>query len=448
MEPEQWETSCERVEGSTVEFSVTIPENDVEEQRKQALNELKQEVEEPGFRKGKVPDSIIKKKYSNQLKQTLLEKLVPFACQQAYERHDIQPVSDPSITDFDINGTFFMEATVEERPQVEVDEEQYIGISVKKEQKEVDEDAVEEQLEKMLDESSNLERVEEKRPVETGDFVKIDFKGRDEDGNVVEGTEGKGTVVEVGSERFLEEIEEGIIGAEPGDELEIDASFPDDFVDDSLAGETLTFEVEIKEIQEQRKPEPDSEEFLEEVGAESLGDLKENIRERLREAGDRELEEQMSEQIYEHLLDRVEFEVPEILIEREIEGMIDQQKQQLEQQGRNFQDYLNEQNISESDLEEEARPQAERRIRLTLIFQAIAEEEQVEVSDEEFEQHLEDLSAQYGIEVDELKDNLPDQQLRNIRFELRDQNILDYLIEEADVTTITDSDSDEKTDEE
>lgn len=437
MDPEQWEIDCDRDEGTTVEFSVRIPEDDVSEQRKQAMNELKQQVEEPGFRKGKVPDSIIEKKYSPQLKQTILEKLVPSACQEAYQRHDIRPIDEPSIQDFDINGEFFMEASVEEQPSVEVDEDQYTGIPVEKVERTVDEDAIQEQLDRMLENASSLEPIEEDREIETGDFVKLDFAGHDDEGAIVEGTEAEGTVVEVGSQRFLPEIEEGIVGAEVGDHLEIEASFPDDFVDDNLAGETLTFHVDVKEIQEQQLPEPEDEEFLEEMGADSLEELKDNMREQLADAGERDTQQQLAEQVYDHLLDTVEFDVPDTLVEREIDGIIQQQKQQLEQQGRDFEDYLEEQGKTESELREESEDEAVRRIRLTLIFQAIAEKEEISVTDEEFEDHLKELGAQFGVSPDELKEQLPPQQLQNIRFELRDEKILDDLIDRADVETVS-----------
>lgn len=436
MEPDDWEIDCERGEGSSVQFSVRIPADDVEENRQQAMNELKQEIDEPGFRQGKVPDSIVENKYEPQLKQATLEKLVPVACQQAYQRHDIQPIAEPSIEDFDLEDDFYMEATVDEQPSVEVDEEQYTNIQLEKTERNLDEEAVEEQIERMLEDAASLEAAGADRPVETGDFVKIDFEGFDDEGNAVEGTKAEGSVIEVGSERFLPEIEEAIVGAEEGDQLETEASFPEDFVDDNLAGETLTFEVDVKEIQEQKKPEPDDEEFLEEMGVDSLDELRERVREQMSEAGDQEAEEELAEQIYDHLIETVDFEIPRSLVDREIDNIMNQQKQQLEQQGRDFEDFLEEQGQTEEEMRDMAEEEARRRIRLTLIFQAIAEQEDISVTDEEFEDHLAQLSAQYGVSPDELKEQLPDQQMDNIRFELRDQNVLDYLIEQADVETV------------
>lgn len=444
MNPDSWEIECEREEGNKVTFSVSIPSDDVDEQRKQAMNELKQKVDEPGFRQGKVPDSIIEKKYEPQLKQAVLEKLVPIACQNTYQRHDIQPIAEPSIEDFDLDDDFYMEATVEEQPSVDVDEEDYLDIPVEKTERETDEDAVDDHIDRMLEDAASLEATDEDRPVETGDFVKINFRGLDEDGNVVEGTEAEGTAVEVGSERFLPEIEQAIEGEEVGAELETEASFPDDFVDDNLAGETLTFEVEIIEIQEQQKPDPDDEEFLEEMGADSLEDLKDKVREQLDAAGDQEAEEELADQVYDHLIETVDLEVPESLLEREIDNIIQQQKQQLEQQGREFEDYLEEQGQTEEEMREMAADEAERRIKLTLIFQAIADQEDISVTDEEFENHLAQMAAQYGVDVDELKQQFPEQQLDNIRFELRDQNVLDYLIEQADVETVAPEESEEE----
>lgn len=436
MEPDEWEIECDRGGGTTVEFSVRIPEDDVNETKKQSLNELKQEVDEPGFRQGKVPDSIIEKKYDPQLKQNMLEKLIPNACEVVYRRYDIRPVDRPSVQDFDINGEFYMEATVEEQPQIEIDPEQYRGIELEETEQEHDEDAVEEQLEQLLENSSSLEGIEEDRAVETGDFVKIDLEGRDESGELIQGTQSEETVVEIGSKRFLPEIEQGIVGSSPGDQLEIDAEFPDDFVDDSLAGENVTFDVNVLEIQEQSKPEVDDPEFLEEMGVESTDELREKIREQIQQAGEQEGQRQQGEQVYEHLLENIEFDLPDVLVEQEIDSILEQQKQQLQQQNRDFEEYLEEQDLTEEELREEAEPEAERRIRLTLIFQAIAEEEDIEVSEEEFNERLDEIASQYGVSVEDLRDNFPPQQLQNIRYEQRDQKVLDYLIEQADINTV------------
>ena len=436
MEPENWEIECDRGDSTSVEFSVRIPESDVEETKQEALNELKQQVDEPGFRKGKVPNSIIEKKYDPQLKQTMLEKLIPNACEVVYRRHDIRAVDDPSVKDFDINGEFYMEATVEEQPEVDVDPEQYLGIELQQTEREVEEEAVDEQLDRLLENNSSLESIQQEREIETGDFVKINLTGRDDDGNVIEGTQAEETVVEIGSQRFLPEIEQGIVGSLPGDQLQIDATFPDDFVDDSLAGENVSFDVEIKEIQEQSKPERDAPEFLEEMGVESIDELRDQVREQMQEMGEEEEDRQLSQQVYEHLLDTVEFDLPRPLIEREIDGIIEQQKQQLQQQNRDFSAYLEEQDMTEDELREEAEPEAERRIRLTLIFQAIADEEDIEVTDEEFEEHLGELAGEFGVSADQLRENFQPQQMQNIRYEKRDEKILDYLIEEAEIETV------------
>lgn len=449
MSNNDWEISVDRKNNGEVSFEVTVPEEDVESERKQAVNELKQEIEIPGFRKGKVPDAMIKKQRPQQVQQALLQRLVPNVCSRVYEEHGIDPIQNPSIEDFDFDGDFHLEATVLERPSVDVSDGAYRGIEITVAEQSVSEDDVEERLEQLRSNQAALEPIPIARPVEEGDFVDIEFQGYDSEGNLLEGTAAEDQVIEVGSERFLPEIEEGLIGASEGDSRRIDASFPEDFVDDELAGVDVEFDVTVNEIKEERKPDVDSTEFLEEMEVESEEELREQIRDSISQADEQERREEISEQIYDFLLEHYDFDIPESLIEDEIDTIVDDYRQQVENQGREFDEFLNQQDQSLEELRDEARPEAKRRIRLTLLFQGIAEEEEIEVSEDEFEQHLNELSEQTGMDPGDIKD-LPDEQQQSLRYQLRDDKVLDLLIEEAEIdeTEEQQSESDAETESE
>ncbi|MFB6345288.1 MAG: trigger factor [bacterium] len=442
MAEENWTIDVDQNSDGEVTFSVDIPQEDVESERKQAINELKQEVEVSGFRKGKVPDSIIEKQRPQQVRQALLERLVPRACGQVYEEHDLRPIKNPEIEDFNFDDGFHMEATVLVQPSVDVSGEEYKNFELTAESQEVSEEEVEEQLDQMRSQQASLEPVPIARPVEEGDFVKIDFQAYDQQGNPMEGTAADDQVIEVGSERFLPDIEDGIVGASEGENRRIQATFPEDFVDDNLAGSTLDFDVTVKEIQEEQKPDLDSEEFLEEMDVDSPEDLREQVRERLSEADEQKRREELSEQIYENLLEEYDIAIPEPLIDDEVDKIIEDYRRQVEQQERDFDEFLREQDKDLEELREESRPQAERRIKLTLLFQAIAEHEDVEVTEEDFEEHLQDLAEQTGMDPSQIGE-LPDEQKQSLRFQLRDDKVLDFLIEEANVEEVESTESDE-----
>lgn len=442
MSEDDWTIDVEKDSSGEVTFSVDVPPEDVESERKQAINELKQEVEVSGFRKGKVPDSIIEKQRPRQVQQKTIERIVPRACQRVYEEHDLRPIKNPQIEDFNFDDGFHMEATVLVQPSVDVSDENYKGLELTAETQEVDEDAIEERIDQMRSQQASLEPVPIARPVDEGDFVKIEFQAYDQQGNPVEGTSAEDQVIEIGSERFLPEIEEGLIGAEEGEQRRIEATFPDDFVDDDLAGSTLEFQVTVKEIQEERKPDVDSEEFLEAMDVDSIDELREQVEERMVEVDEQQRREELSEQIYDELLEEYDMAIPESLIDDEVETIIDDYKRQVEAQDRDFEEFLAEQEQDLEELKEESRPEAERRIKLTLLFQAIAEHEDVEVSEDDFEEHLQDLASQTGMDLSQL-DELPDQQKQSLRFQLRDDKVLDFLIDEAEVEEVETTDDEE-----
>jgi trigger factor len=432
---DDWDVSVNRTSSGEVDFEVTVPEDEVESERKQALNELKQDIEMPGFRKGKVPDSMIKKQRPQQVQQALLQRLVPKVCQEVYQEHDIEPIQNPSVEDFDFDDGFHLEASVLERPTVDVSDAAYKDLELTVEDQSVSEEEVEERLDELRSARASLEPVPIARPVEEGDFVDIDFQGYDESGAPLEGTSGEDQVIEVGSERFLPEVEEGLVGISEGETRRIPATFPDDFVDDSLAGESVDFEVTVNEIKEERKPDLDSEEFLDEMEVESVEELRDQVRERLDQGQEQSRRDELSEQVYDELLERYDIDIPETLIDDEVDTIIDDYRQQVESQDRDFDEFLEQQDQTLEELREESRPDAERRIKLTLLFQAIADEADIEVTEEDYEEHLEELSEQTGMDVGDLED-LPEEQQRSLRYQLRDDKVLDLLIEEADVEEV------------
>jgi len=440
---EDWEIEVKEPKNCSVKFSVTVPEDEVEKARKEAVNDIKQQVVEPGFRKGKVPAAIVEKKYEANVSQRLLEKIVPPSCRRVYEEHDLKPISDPELLDVDFDDRVHFEAKVDVQPEFEVSSEDYTQIPVEKEDREVSDEDVKEQIDKYLENKTKMIPVEEQRPVREGDFVRVDMEGFSEEGESIPGTAENDIVMEIGSERYLPEIEQGLVGAEAGEEKDIKATFPDDFIDDNLAGEEVVFNVSVKEIQTENRPSIDDEEILEELDVESAEEFREKLREELVKMSEQNDKQQVSSQIYDYLVDNIEFDIPSSLIEREAEGIIDSQRNQIESQGMDFEDWLDQQDRSLDELKEEVKPDAERRIRLTLIFEAIGREEEIEADDSDVEEHIEEMAANYGLEAEEFKEHLPPQMMGSIRQQKRDEKILDYLIEKADINLLEPEDTQE-----
>lgn len=436
MSEEECEVQIEELEGSQVEFEVTVPEGRVSEVRQEVMEDLKDEVDEPGFRQGNVPDGIIEKKYGPQLKQSVAERLLPVACRQAYRQGELEPVAEPQVKDFDLEDEFYVKAEVDVQPEVNVEPEDYQDMELTTKDWSVTKEDVDDELEELRTKGGQLQPIPITRPVEDGDYVKVDLQGYDENNNPIPGTGEDGSVLEIGSETFLPEVEEGLIGAQIGENRRIQASFPEDFIDDDLAGESVWFEAEVQEIQEQQAPDLEDEEFLEERGVDSVEQLREKIRGNLLDVAEDNRQQALSNQVYENLLEKVKLEIPEQMLENEKEHILENFEKRLETQGQSLDDYLKKQGQKREDMLEEVEPEAKRRIKLTLIFQAIADEEDIEVTEEEFNEYLaswlEGMDAELSPE-EFLEQNDDESTVRNLRYQKRDEKVLDYLIEQADV---------------
>ncbi len=447
MSEEDWELNVEDLEESKVEFEITVPPGRVEEAREAAIDELQEEVEEPGFRQGNVPAGMIENKYKPQLQQTMAEKLLPVACRKAYRQGKLNPVARPQVKDFEIDEEFYVKAEVEVRPEVDVDPDDYLGMELESQDWSVSEEDVEEQMEELRSKGGSLEPIPITRPVQEGDFVKVNLQGYDENNNPLPGTGEEGSVFEIGSETFLPEVEEGLIGAQIGEQKRIKATFPEDFIDDNLAGEAVWFDVEVREIQEEQAQELDDEEFLEERGVDSLDELRNKIRDNLVEVAEDNRKQTLANQVYNHLIEEVKLEIPKGMLENEKEHILENFEQRLQTQGQSLDNYLQERGQKKEDLLEEVEPEAERRIKLTLIFQAIADEEEIEVSEEEFEDYLESWleGMDASLSVDEfLEQNDNESMLTNLRYQRRDEKVLDYLIDQAEIKIEEDSEEDDE----
>ncbi len=438
MSEENWEIKAEEAEESKIGFEVTVPEPEVEKVREKALQELQQEVEEPGFRKGKVPAGIIENKYSAQLLHSMAEKLVPIACTELYQRENLRPVASPEIKDFKFEDGFYLKGAVEVLPEPEVEPADYIGLELESSSWEVEEEAVEEQLEKIRKQASVMKPVEITRPVADGDFVKADIKGFDKNNTPIPGTSEEGVTLEVGGDStgILADIGEGLIGAQVGENRRVPATFNEEMIDENLAGQEVFFEVDVREIKVQEVPELDNPDFLDERGFESVEEFREKVRNNLAEVSEDNRKQELVNQVYANLLEKIDFEIPEKMLQSEQEDILEKFKQQLQMRGQSLDDYLAHSDHSREELLEDMRPEAERRIKVTLITQAIAESEEIELSDEEFSEYLEDWlgQANLNMSVEEFLEQFEGEKvIGNIKYEGRQQKVLDYLIDQAEV---------------
>ncbi len=420
----------ERLEDNKVRLDVEVDIDEVNEALEQAYKKVRKDVSLPGFRKGKVPRKVLEANYGKEvLHKDALDILIPANYQKALEETDIEPISEPEFEDFyiaeDEPATFT--AVVEVKPEVELGE--YTGYDVEREDVDVTEEDIMAVLNKQQEEQSQLVSVD-RNEVQEGDHVIIDFEGF-VNGESFPGGSAEEFTLEIGSGQFIPGFEEQLIGKEVSDEpYEVEVTFPEEYQAEDLAGQDAVFEVTIKEIKIKELPELDDE-FAKDVSDfDTLDEYKEDIENRLKEQRDNQAARNLENEIIGKVSEAAKVEVSEQLIQNELDQMMQQMAQNLQQQGINMEDYFKYMGSSQEEWREENREQAADRAKNNLVLEAIAEEEGIEVSDEEIDEKLEEIAEANDQDFEQVKAFMQMQgQLESLRDGLKMEKTIDFLIE-------------------
>lgn len=423
------EVKKENLEANKVELKIEIEPERVNKALDQAYKKVVKDVEIPGFRKGKVPRKVLEARYGEQvLHKDALDILIPQGYSEAVEETDIEPIDQPDIDDFyiaqDEPATFT--ATVEVKPEVKLGE--YTGLDVEEEEVEVTEDDIEHRIEHIRDHHSQLRNVDRKT-VEDGDHVIIDFEGKI-DGEPFEGGSGEEYSLELGSGTFIPGFEEQLIGASVGEETEVEVTFPEDYNAEDLAGQDAVFTVNVKEIKEKEKPELDDEFAKEASDYETMEEWRENIKEEIKEQKEQQATQEYEDKLAGEIAEKAEVEVPDTMIDSELDRMYQQMSQSISQQGLEVEEYLNYMGIDEETWREENKETAYKRVKNNLVLEAIAEVEEIEVSEDKVDEQIEEIAEQNDQDKEQIKAFLQMQgQLEGLKENLKMEKTLDFLKE-------------------
>ena len=421
------EVTKNQLEGNKVELKVEIEAERVNEALEQAYKKVVKDIDISGFRKGKVPRKVLEARYGKEvLHKDALDILIPEGYREALDETGIEPIDQPDIEDFHIeeDEPASFTAIVEVKPEVELGE--YTDLGVEKESAEVTEEEIEEEIERVRNQHSQLV-ASDKEVVEDGDFVIIDFEGK-KDGEPFPGGSAEEYSLEIGSNTFIPGFEEQLIGAQVGDELELNITFPEDYNAEDLAGEDVIFDVEIKEIKEKQLPELDDE-FAKEVSDyETFEEYKESIKERLQKSKEDRTQREYENKLIEKASQNAEVDVPEKMVEDELNTMFQNFTQSVSQQGMEVQDYLDYMGTDEEGWKEQNKEAAENRTRSNLVLEAIAEKEGIEISEEEIEEQIQEIAESNDQDPEQIKAFLQMQgQLDGLKDGLKMQKTIEYL---------------------
>lgn len=383
----------------------------------------------PGFRKGKVPRQIFEQRFGVEaLYQDAVDILLPEAYGEAIDETGINPVAQPevSVTQIEKGKDFIFDATVTVEPEVKLGD--YKGLEIEKQDTELTDDELQESIDHSLGHLAEMV-VKEDGAVENGNTVNIDFTGS-VDGEEFEGGQAEGYDLEVGSGSFIPGFEEQLEGMKTGEEKDVVVTFPEEYHAEELAGKEATFKTKVNEIKYKDVPELNDEIANElDSNAETVDEYKENLRKRLSEQKATEAENTEKEEAINKATENTTIDIPEAMVNTELDRMIQEFGQRIQQQGLDLQTYYQISGQNEDQLREQMKDDAEQRVKTNLTLTAIADAENVEVSDEDIDKELEKMSEQFNISVEDIKSTLGNTDI--VKNDVRIQKVIDLLRDNA-----------------
>ncbi|MBA1336596.1 MAG: Cell division trigger factor [Firmicutes bacterium] len=427
-------SKLEKIEKNTATLEIEIDAEQFERGLQKAYKKNVSKFNIPGFRKGKAPRIIIERHYGEGIfYEDAINMLCPDAYDAAIEEHGLHPVDKPQIDIVQIEKgkSFIFKAVVVVKPEVKLGE--YKGIEIEKKEYPVSDEDVEKELSKMRDGNARMVTVEG-RPAKEGDMLILDYKGFVED-EQFEGSTAENQSVVLGSGRFIPGFEEQLVGANAGDDVEVKVKFPEEYHSEGLAGKDAVFQVKVKEIKEKELPVLDDE-FAKDVSEfDTLEDLKKDIKDRLEQRAGARARNEMENEVIKKVTGLAEIEVPEVMIEKQIDSMIRDFELQLMYQGLKLDDYLNHIQGSVDDLRNNLKQDAEERVRTQLTLEKISEVEGITETQEELNEEIEKMAKQYRQkDLEKFRESLGEDELNYLKNSIIVRKTIDYLVENAKIS--------------
>ncbi|EGQ3284714.1 TPA: trigger factor [Staphylococcus pseudintermedius] len=432
----------EKKEGNEGLLQVSVPAEEVDKALDQAFKKVVKQLNVPGFRKGKVPRQIFEQRFGVEaLYQDAVDILLPKAYSEAVQETGINPVDQPEIevTQIEKDQPFTFDATVIVEPEVQLGD--YKGLEIEKQNTEVTEDEFNKAVEQRLDAMTDMV-VKEDGQVEEGDTVNLDFDGY-VDGEQFEGGQAEGYDLEIGSGMFIPGFEEQLVGLKVGEEKEVEVTFPEEYHAEELAGKPAVFKTKINEIKAKEVPELDDELASElDSNANNVEEFKANLRQQLEEQKKTDAENAQKEEAITLATDNATIDIPEAMVRTEQDRMMSEFAQRIQQQGLDLNTYFQISGQSEDDLREQMKEDAELRVKTNLTLAAIADAENIEVTDEDVDKELETMSEQFNISVEDIKKTLGNTDL--VKNDVRVKKVINLLVDEAKLVESTSEDNKEE----
>ncbi|MCY9184758.1 trigger factor [Bacillus halotolerans] len=417
----------EKQEGNEGVLTVEVDAETFKTALDDAFKKVVKQVSIPGFRKGKIPRGLFEQRFGVEaLYQDALDILLPVEYPKAVEEAGIEPVDRPEIDveKIEKGESLIFTAKVTVKPEVKLGE--YKGLGVEKDDTAVTDEDVQNELKGLQERQAELV-VKEEGAVEEGNTVVLDFEGF-VDGEAFEGGKAENYSLEVGSGSFIPGFEDQLVGLEAGAEKDIEVTFPEEYHAEDLAGKPAVFKVKIHEIKAKELPELDDE-FAKDIDeeVETLAELTEKTKKRLEEAKENEADAKLREELVLKASENAEIDVPQAMIDTELDRMLKEFEQRLQMQGMNLELYTQFSGQDEAALKEQMKEDAAKRVKSNLTLEAIAKAENLEVTDEEVDAELSKMAEAYNMPVENIKQAIGSTDA--MKEDLKVRKAIDFLVE-------------------
>ena len=420
----------EKLEHNMAKLTIEVPTEELEKAVEKVYQSQKKNISIPGFRKGKVPRTMVEKMYGAEVfYQDAANEIIPDAYEAALKEVEEEIVSMPEVDVVQMKKgePFIFTAEVALKPEVKLG--QYKGVEVDKIDVTVSDEEVEAEIEKEREKNARTVEVTD-RAVKDGDTVSLDFEGF-VDGVAFEGGKGENHPLTIGSGAFIPGFEEQLVGTEIGADVEVNVTFPEDYQADNLAGKAAVFKCKVNEIKEKQLPEVDDE-FASEVSAfDTLEAYKADLKQNLEDKKFKEAKSAKTDAVIDAIIASSEMDIPEAMIKTEQRQMLNDFARRMQMQGLSMEQYFQFTGTTADMLMEQSKPQAEQRIKTSLVIDAIVAAENIEATEEEFAEELKTMAEVYQMEEDKIVETLGEQGKASVMKDIKAKKAAEFVTENA-----------------
>lgn len=424
----------EKTETNVGVLEVEVSSERFSEALDKAFKQVVKRINVPGFRKGKVPRRIFEMRFGiESLYQDAVDVLLPEVYQEAVDETGIDPVDRPSVDVVQVEAgkPFIFKATVTVKPEVKLGE--YKGIEVEDKPAEVTDEDLQAELDSIRSSHAEIDVVEDGE-VQNGDTVNMDFLGT-VDGEAFEGGEAENYQLEIGSGTFIPGFEDGLLGMKTGEERDVTVTFPEEYHVKALAGQPANFHVTLHDIKRKSLRELDDE-FVQEISDfETVDDYVADVRTKLSERKEAERKQALENEVVQAVVDNAEVEVPDAMVEHEVDHQIQNFGQQLQMQGIPFDAYLEFTGMKEEEVRAQFKDDAAKNVKTGLVLEAVGTAEGIEVSEEDIEAELQKIADSAEMPLDRVKSMLGmrDPDFSSMKNDLKMRKTVELLVENSKV---------------